>query len=151
MDTGPPISRSAQTACARTNGSGSLSEADNTGIASLDPQSPSATHTLRANPARPARRIGEPRASASHAPPSSAVSSSAISDGERVPGCNLDAPGSSWTPNGASPGPRAANAGSDVACEKRCVNGQTSWDLSHLSRYLVPLRCGQYLRRERDQ
>jgi hypothetical protein len=86
---------------------------ESTGTASGEPQLPSPTHTLRANPALPDRRIAEPRENASHAASSSAVSSNAMSDGERVPGCDLDAPASSCTPNGASPGPREANAGSE--------------------------------------
>ena len=45
-----------------------------------------ATHTFRASPARPARRIADPRVNASHASGSSAVRSCSISDGEPVPG-----------------------------------------------------------------
>ena len=73
-----------------------------TGTASGDPQLPSPTQALRANPARPARRNADPSENESDAASSSAVSSSAMSDGEAVPGCYLDAPGSSSTPNGGS-------------------------------------------------
>jgi hypothetical protein len=144
-----PTLPSAQAACARTNGAGSDRARESTGTASGEPQLPSPTHTLRANPARPERRSAEPRENASHAASSSAVSSNAMSDGEAVPGCERDAPRSSCTPNGGSPGARAANAGSDVACENRRVKGHTSWELSHLSRYVIPLRGGQYRRREK--
>jgi hypothetical protein len=117
---------SAQAACARTNGSASPSAAESTGTASKDAQLPSATQMLRANPARPTRRIAEPLENESHAASSSAVSSNAMSDGEAVPGCDLDAPDSSCTPNGDSPGPRAANDGSVVGFENVRVNGQHS-------------------------
>ena len=121
-----PTLPSAQAACARTNGSASDNALASAGTASGDPQLPSPTQALRANPARPARRIAEPLENESHAASSSAVSSSAMSDGEAVPGCDLDAPGSSCTPNGGSPGARAANEGSDHARENLRVYGQHS-------------------------
>jgi hypothetical protein len=124
-------------------GAGSDRARESTGTASGEPQLPSPTHTLRANPARPERRSAEPRENASHAVSSSAVSSNAMSDGEAVPGCEHDAPGSSCTPNGGPPGARAANAGSDVACEKRRVNGHTSWEDCRLPRHLIVLPRGK--------
>jgi hypothetical protein len=141
-----PSLPSAQAACVRTNGSASDNALVSTGTASGDAQLPSPTQTLRANPARPARRIAEPRENESHAASSSAVSSSAMSDGDVVPGCDLDAPASSCTPNGASPGPRDANAGSDDGAENFRLNGQTSCLICPLSRYAIPLRGGQYRR-----
>jgi hypothetical protein len=102
-----PTLRSAQAACARTSGSGSDNARESTGTAAGEPQLPSPTQTLRANPALPA----EPRENESHAASSSAVSSNAMSEGERVPGCDRDTPASSCAPNGASPRPREANAG----------------------------------------
>lgn len=80
-----PTLPSAQAACARTNGSGSANARESTGTASGEPQLPSPTQTLRANPALPDRRIAEPRENASHSASSSAVSSRAMSEGERVP------------------------------------------------------------------
>jgi hypothetical protein len=134
-----PSLPSAQAACARTNGSASDNPLVSTGTASGDAQLPSPTQTLRANPARPARRIAEPRENESHAASSSAVSSSAMSDGERVPGCDLDAPTSSCTPTGASPGPREANAGAEDGFENLMLKGQTSWVLYRLTRFEVKL------------
>jgi hypothetical protein len=144
-----PTHPRAQAACARTNGSGSDKALESTGTASGEPQLPSPTHTFRANPALPERRIAEPRENESHATSSSAVSSSAISDGERVPGCDRETPISSCTPSGATPGARAASAGSDVACEKRIVKGQRSWELCRLTGYEIPLSCGLFRRRAR--
>jgi hypothetical protein len=66
-----------------------------------------------------------------------------MSDGDTVPGCSLDAPCSSCTPNGGSPGARAANAGSDVALVKRIVKGHTSWVMCRLTRFKIPLRTGR--------
>jgi hypothetical protein len=123
--------------------------APSTGTASGKPEFPNATHTLRAKPERLARPIGEPRENDSHAASSSAVSSSAMSDGDAVPGCERNAPRSSCTPNGGSPGARAANAGSDVACENRRVKGQTSWELCRLTGYEIPLSCGLFRRSQR--
>jgi hypothetical protein len=142
-----PTLPSAQAACARTNSSGSVSARESTGTASGEPQLPSPTHTLRANPTLPERRIAEPRENASHAASSSAVSSNAISDGERVPGCDLDAAASSCTPNGASPGPREANAGSEDGRENLRVYGHTSWELCRLTGYEIPLNTGLFRRR----
>jgi hypothetical protein len=144
-----PTLPSAQAACARTSGSGSDIALESTGTASSEPQLPSPTHTLRANPALPERRIAEPRENESHAASSSAVSSSAMSEGERVPGCDLDAPASSCTPNGASPGPREANAGSEDARENLRVYGQHSWELCRLTGCEIPLSCGLFRRRVR--
>jgi hypothetical protein len=109
------------------------------GTAAGEPRLPSPTHTLRAKPVLPERRIAEPREKASHAASSSAISSSSMSDGDAVPGCDLDAPGSSCTPNGGSPGIRAAKPGSDVGVEKRRVKGHTSWVLCRLTGYEIPL------------
>lgn len=81
-----PTLPSAQAACVRTSGSGSDSARVSTGTASGAAQLPSATHTLRAKPARPARRIADPFENESHASSSSAVSSSAIREGASVPG-----------------------------------------------------------------
>jgi hypothetical protein len=53
-----PNRPSAQAACARTNGS--ESESADVSTASGDPQLPSPTHTLHAEPARRARRMAEP-------------------------------------------------------------------------------------------
>jgi hypothetical protein len=142
-----PTLPSAQAACARTNGTGSDSARESTGTASREPQLPSPTHTLRANPALPDRRIAEPRENASHAASSSAVSSNAMSDGDAVPGCDRDAPGSSCTPNGGSPGARAANAGSDAACEKRIENGHTSWVFYRFTRFRLNLTTGRHVKR----
>jgi hypothetical protein len=142
-----PTLPSAQAACARTNGSGSDNALESTGMASGEPQLPSPTHTLRANPVLPERRIAEPRENESHAASSSAVSSSAMSEGERVPGCDLEAPASSCTKNGASPGPREANAGSGDGRENLRVYGHTSWELCRLTGYEIPLRCGLFRRR----
>jgi hypothetical protein len=138
-----PTRPSAQTACPRTSGSGSASPAVSTGTASGDAQLPSPTHTLRAHPARPARRNADPLENESHAASSSAVSSSAMSDGEAVPACDLDAPGASCTPNGGSPGARAANPGSGAGFEKRLVNGHTSWEECRLPRYVIRLPRGR--------
>lgn len=118
-----PISPNAQAACPRTNGSGSESAATNTGAASEEPQLPSATATLRRKPARPARLNGEPRENASH--PASSMDMRSTSDGDRVPGCQ-PSDGSLSTPNGGSPGPLEANAGSDVGFENFRGNGHTS-------------------------
>lgn len=75
-----------------------------------------------------------------------------MSDGAAVPGCELAAPGSSCTPDGGCAAARAAKAHSRVTCTNlRPFHGQTSWELSQFSRYVIPLGCGQYLRRERDQ
>jgi hypothetical protein len=139
-----PTLPSAQAACARTNGSGSDNARASTATASGEPQLPSPTQTLRANPALPERRIAEPRENESHAASSSAVSSSATSEGERVPGCDLDAPASSCTPNGASPGPRDANAGSEDGRENLRVYGQTSWQISQPNtRFVIRLRSSR--------
>lgn len=118
-----PMRPSAQAACDRTNGSGSESAEANTGTASGDPQLPSATATLRKKPARPARRTGEPRENDSQAASSMAINST--SEGEAVPGCETS-PANGATPNGGSPGPRAANAGSAVGFENFRENGHTS-------------------------
>jgi hypothetical protein len=142
-----PTLPSAQAACARTSGSGSDNARESTGTAAGDHQLPSPTQTLRANPALPERRIAEPRENESHAASSSATSSSAMSDGESVPGCDRDAPGSRCTPNGGSPGARAASAGSDIAAEKRRVNGHTSWERCRLTGYAIPLNTGLFRRR----
>src|SRR5690606_3160499 len=99
----------------------------------------SPTQILRANPARPARRMGDPAENESHAASSSAVSSNAMSEGAAVPGCDLDAPGPSCTPNGGSPGARAANAGSEGGVENLRVKGHTSWVLYRLTRFEIKL------------
>lgn len=126
-----PTRPSAQAACPRTNGSGSESADVSTGTAPGDPQLPSPTQTLRAKPARPARRIADPRENESQAASSSAVSSSSMSGGDSVPGCDDEDPGSSCTPKGGSPGAREAYAGSSLGFEKVRVNGQHSWQMSH--------------------
>jgi hypothetical protein len=124
-----PTRPSAQAACARTDGSGSESAEVSTGTAVGDPQLPSPTQTLRAKPARPARRIAEPLDNASQAASSSAVSSNSTSEGASVPGC--DDPGPGCTPNGDSPGARDAYAGSAAGFENLRVYGHTSWQMSH--------------------
>jgi hypothetical protein len=121
----------AQAACARTNGSGSESADVSTGTASGEPQLPSPTQTLRAKPARPARRMAEPLENASQAASSNAVSSSSMSEGDAVPGCEAGEPDSGCTPKGGSPGDRAAYAGSDAGAENLLENGHTSWHMSH--------------------
>jgi DNA invertase Pin-like site-specific DNA recombinase len=126
-----PILPSAQAACARTSGSGSDSAGTSAGTASGDPQFPSDTQTLRANPARPARRIADPLENESHAASSSATASNSTSEGASVPGCEGVEPDSGSTPNGGSPGPRAAYPASELGAEKERVNGQTSWQMSH--------------------
>ena len=126
-----PIMPSAQAACPRTSGSGSDSAGTSTGTASGDPQFPSDTQTLRANPARPARRIADPLENESHAASSSATASNSTSEGASVPGCEGVEPDSGSTPNGGSPGPRAAYPASELGAEKERVNGQTSWQMSH--------------------
>jgi hypothetical protein len=73
-----------------------------------------------------------------------------MSEGERVPGCDREAPISSCTPNGATPGARAANAGSPDVTENLRVNGQTSWELCRLTGYEIPLKTGLF-RRTRDE
>lgn len=117
---------SAQAACARTSGSGSESAEVSTGTASREPQLPSPTQTLRAKPARPARRIAEPLENESQATSLSAVSSNSINDGDAVPGCDAEDPGSGSTPNGGSPRERAAYAGSEETAENLRVKGHTS-------------------------
>lgn len=64
-------------------------------------------------------------------------------DGERVPGCDRDAPASSCTPNGASPGPRAANEGSDEGAEKLRLKGHTSCLMCRHSIIRIPLQTGR--------
>jgi hypothetical protein len=81
---GDPISPSAQAECPRTSGSGSASVATSTGTASSAPQFPSATATLRLNPAYPARRTADPRVHSSHS--SYVIRMSDIRDGKDVPG-----------------------------------------------------------------
>jgi hypothetical protein len=144
-----PTLPSAQAACARTNGSGSDNALASTGTAFGEPQLPSPTQTLRANPALPDRRIAEQRKNESHASSSSAVSSNSMSDGDAVPGCDLDAPTSSCMPNGASPDPRDPNAGVDDGRENLRVYGQHSWELCRLTGYAIPLSCGLFRRRVR--
>ena len=133
---------SAQAACARTNGSGSASADISTGTASEDPQLPSPTQALRAKPARPARRIAEPLENESQAASSSAVSSNSINDGDAVPGCEVKDPGSGSTPNGDSPGERAAYAGSDGTAENLRENGHTSWVFCRFTRFRIRLTSG---------
>ncbi len=79
------------------------------------PRSPIATHTFRANPARPARRIADPRLNASHASGSSAVRSSATSDGDSIPGKRVDGCGAP-SPRGRFE-PRVCPEPSDVRDE----------------------------------
>jgi hypothetical protein len=103
------IRPNAQEACPRTSGSGSQSASASTVEASAEPQLPKATQTFRANPALPARRIGDPRENASQASSESAVVKSSVSGGAFVPGCEASGTnGSGSTPTGRSPGPRAA-------------------------------------------
>lgn len=52
-----------------------------------------------------------------------------ISDGDAVPGCDEEEPGSGCTPNGGSPGERAAYADSDAGAENLRANGHTSWQI----------------------
>jgi len=59
VDTAPPSLPSAQAACARTSGSSSPSAAARGAMASMDPLLPSATATLRKNPRRLVRLIGD--------------------------------------------------------------------------------------------
>lgn len=121
-----PILPSAHAACARTSGSGSDSAGTSAGTASGDPQLPSDTQTLRAKPARPARRMADPLENESHAASSSATASNSTSEGASVPGCEGVESSSGSTPNGGSPGPRAAYPLSELGTEKERVNGQTS-------------------------
>lgn len=121
-----PTLPNAQAACPRTSGSGSDKEEVSTGTASGEAQLPSPTQRLRANPARPALRIAEPRENDSQEDSSSAVSNNSISDGDSVPGCEDEEPGSGCTLNGGSPGERAAYPGSDACSENLRVNGHTS-------------------------
>jgi len=127
----PPTRPNAQAACPLTNGAGSASARASTGSASSDPQLPSETQRLRANPARPARRMAEPRENDSQASGSRAISSNPTSFGESVPGCAAISPGSPSTPCGSSPGPRAAYDASEAVLEKLRLNGHTSWQMSH--------------------
>jgi hypothetical protein len=138
---------SAQAACPRTNGSGSDSADVSTETASGDRQLPSPTQTLRANPARPARRMAEPLENESQAASSNAVSNNSIRDGDSVPRCADEELGPGSTPNGGSPGAREAYAGSALGFENVWVNGHTSWQLCPPSRYSVGLVSGQYARR----
>ncbi len=142
------IRPSAQAACARTRGSGSDNAEASTGTASTDPQLPSATQTLRAKPARPARRMAEPLENESHAASSSAVSSNAISDGDSVPGREDDEPGAGCTPNGDSPADRAAYAGSAAGAENLRVKGHTSWLFCRFTRFRIPLTTGRRTTRD---
>jgi len=134
---------STQAACPRTNGSGSESAEVSTGTASGDPQLPIPTQTLRANSARRARRMADPLENESHAASSKAISSNSINDGAAVPGGDAEEPGSGSTPNGNSPGPREAYAGSAAGLEKVRVNGHTSWEDCRLPRYVIPLPYGK--------
>jgi hypothetical protein len=120
---GEPISPNAHAAAPRTRGSCSESAAANTGTASGEPQLPSATATLRRDPDSPARRTADPRENASQ--PASSNDMRSISDGDSVPGCH-PSEGNGSTPTGGSPGPRAANAGSDESVENLRLNGHTS-------------------------
>jgi hypothetical protein len=118
-----PMRPSAQAACSRTSGEESASAATSEGTPSGEPQLPNATATLRRKPGRPARRMGDPRENDSQA--SSSIDMRSIRDGDSVPGCETSEVSDS-TPNGASPGPLAANDGSIVGVENFRVNGQTS-------------------------
>jgi DNA invertase Pin-like site-specific DNA recombinase len=118
-----PICPSAHAECPRTTADGSDSAARSTGTASSDPQLPSATATLRRNPGSPALRTAEPRENASQ--PDASIAMRSISDGEAVPGCH-PSEGNGSTPPGGSPGPRAANAGSDEGAENLRLKGHTS-------------------------
>lgn len=82
-----PTRPSAQAAGARTSGSGSESAASSTGMASGEPQLPSATQTLRTNSARPDRRTADPREKECQVDSSKAVASNSTSSGKSVPGC----------------------------------------------------------------
>ena len=104
------ICPSAQAACPRTSGSESSSADSNDGIASGDPQLPSATATLRSNPRRFARLTGEPLNRAENS------------------SCESDIISVSGTP--CTPG-RAMNPGSVVGVENLRENGHTSWQMSH--------------------
>src|SRR5690606_17308655 len=122
-----PTRPSAQAECERTSGSESPSPDVNGGTAASSPQLPSATATFRRNPARPARRSGEPRENASQ--PDSSMDMRSISDGAAVPGCHASE-GNGSTPNGGSPGPRDVNAGSDEGEENLRLKGHPSWQMS---------------------
>jgi hypothetical protein len=129
---GEEILPSAHAACPRTSDDGSSSASDSTGTASSDPQLPNATETLRQNPERPARRMGDPLENDSQESSSNAVDSKSTSDGDSVPGCQDDGEvGSASTPVGNSPGPRAAYTGSEAGSENLRVKGHTSWQMSH--------------------
>jgi hypothetical protein len=129
MASADPTRPSAHAACARTNDSGSDNARVSAVTVSGDPQLPSPTQTLRAKPARPARRIAEPLENASQAASSSATSSSSTSEGASVPGCHNSGSGS--TPNGDSPGPRAAYEGSAEGSENLMLSGHTPWEDRH--------------------
>lgn len=103
------IRPSAQAACPRTSGSSSSSEAESTGIASGDPQLPSATATLRSSPRRLARLTGD-----------------ALNRRENS-SCDSDISSTSSAP--CTP-ERAQNAGSSVTRENLRLNGHTSWQMS---------------------
>jgi hypothetical protein len=135
-----PTRPSAQAECERTSGSESHSPDFNDGTATSSPQLPSATATFRRNPARPARRSGEPRENASH--PDSSMDIRSTSDGAAVPGCH-PSEGNGSTPTGGSPGPRAANAGADDGSENLRLKGQTSWEECRLPRYVIRLPRGK--------
>jgi hypothetical protein len=135
-----PTRPSAQAECDRTSGSESDSPDLNGGTAASSPQLPSATATFRRKPARPARRTGEPRENASQ--PDSSMDIRSTSDGASVPGCHPSESNGS-TPTGGSPGPRAANDGSDEGTENLRLKGHTSWEECRLPRFVIPLPRGK--------
>ncbi len=73
--------------------------------------------------------MAEPLENESQAASSSAVSNNSISDGDSVPGCEDEEPGSGCTPKDDLPGAREAYAGSALDLEKVRVN--TSWEICH--------------------
>lgn len=69
-----------------------------------------------------------------------------MSEGDAVPGCDDGESGSGCTPNGGSPGARAAYAGSDAGAENLRENGHTSWEVCPLPRYVIRLSTGRFSR-----
>ncbi len=72
-----------------------------------------------------------------------------MSEGDAVPGCQADGTvGSGSTPDGRSPGPRAAKPGSVASSAKRSLNGHTSCVVCRLTRFEIPLMTGRRPLRE---
>ncbi len=76
----------AQAACSRTSGSGSLRAASNAGSAARSPMLPRATQTLRSQPRRLSRSMGVPRKKARNC--ASSHDKNSVNDGRSVRGWN---------------------------------------------------------------